>query len=212
MASALIHMAVAKKVNEKLKLNERYILLGSIAPDAGKPANIDRKATHFIDENNDSIPNINLFLNKYKNKLKNDYEIGYLIHLLTDKLWFSEFIKNYLNNNEKINKFGEKMNVDDQTFSKLIYDDYTALDKKVLDYYNMDLSLFYENFDIPNTCIEEIPIKDLSYLVEKMSLLISNDYTDKETIFSIENIVQFIEYSTIYVLDELNRLEIVDEV
>ena len=36
MASAVIHLCVAKKVNEKLKMNERELLLGSIAPDISK--------------------------------------------------------------------------------------------------------------------------------------------------------------------------------
>ena len=36
MASAIIHMCVAKKVNEVLKMDENMIFLGSIAPDISK--------------------------------------------------------------------------------------------------------------------------------------------------------------------------------
>ena len=36
MASALIHLAVAKKVNEQLKRDNRILMLGSVAPDISK--------------------------------------------------------------------------------------------------------------------------------------------------------------------------------
>ena len=36
MASSVIHMCVAKRINEKLKMNQNMILLGSIAPDISK--------------------------------------------------------------------------------------------------------------------------------------------------------------------------------
>ena len=36
MASVIIHMAIAKKVNNKLNRDERTVLLGGIAPDLPK--------------------------------------------------------------------------------------------------------------------------------------------------------------------------------
>ena len=36
MASAVIHLCVAKEINKYLKMDEDYILLGSIAPDISK--------------------------------------------------------------------------------------------------------------------------------------------------------------------------------
>ena len=36
MASAIIHLCVAKEINKYLKMDENYLLLGSIAPDISK--------------------------------------------------------------------------------------------------------------------------------------------------------------------------------
>ena len=36
MASSMIHMAVAKELNDKLKRDSKSILIGSIAPDIAK--------------------------------------------------------------------------------------------------------------------------------------------------------------------------------
>lgn len=206
MASALIHMAVAKKVNEKLNLNEKYFLLGSIAPDIGKDINIPKKISHF--HNSENLPNIDMFLDKYKSYLNNPYEMGYLVHLLTDYIWFKEFITNYDKKESYVLKNGEKINIPFQLFNELLYNDYTNLNHLILDYYNIDLSVFYEEYPLPKTAITEIPEDKLRELINKMSIICSSDYTNKEYILSLENVTHFIEYATIYVLDRLEELEI----
>ena len=63
MASAVIHLCVAKKVNEHLKMDERMIALGAIAPDISKQVGQTKIASHFIDtQNEDDYPNIDRFL------------------------------------------------------------------------------------------------------------------------------------------------------
>ena len=67
MASAIIHMCVAKKVNEVLKMDENMIFLGSIAPDISKIVGESKVASHFLDGmDEDCIPNCEKFVNKYK--------------------------------------------------------------------------------------------------------------------------------------------------
>lgn len=204
MASVLIHMAVAKKINEKIKYNEKDLLLGVIAPDIGKDINIPRKISHFTDGIS-STPNIDLFLKKYKAKLNNSYEMGYFIHLLTDVVWFDEFIKNYEKESNFVLKDGGKVYLDEEEFNDLIYNDYTNLNRQLLDYYNMDLSIFYEEYEFPDVFIEEIPKDKLRQLVDKMGIICSKDYTNTEYVFSIENIVHFVEFTTLYVWDNIKE-------
>ena len=86
MASAVIHLCVAKEVNKYLKMDENMILLGSIAPDISKQIGETKEISHFLDHTNeDDIPNIDRFLSKYKSELNKPFEVGYFIHLLTDK-------------------------------------------------------------------------------------------------------------------------------
>ena len=100
MASAIIHIAVAKKLNEQLKMNEKELFLGTIAPDISKHIGQDRKISHFLDENR--IPNLNLFLKKYNNSLNIPFIMGYYIHLFTDYLWFKYFFNEITNLNTSI--------------------------------------------------------------------------------------------------------------
>ena len=102
MASTMHHIAIGQLYYEKYlsSYNEQEknrFLLGTIAPDwsseiekiEGKPQ-IERKESHFIDVDltsekidlKPSTPNIDLFLNKYQEKLNDPFVLGYFIHLL----------------------------------------------------------------------------------------------------------------------------------
>ena len=126
MASAIIHIAVAKKLNEQLKMNEKELFLGTIAPDISKHIGQDRKISHFLDENR--IPNLNLFLKKYNNSLNIPFIMGYYIHLFTDYLWFKYFIKEISNSNDYIKLLsGETLKCSKEDITKIIYNDYSNL-------------------------------------------------------------------------------------
>ena len=97
MASAMIHIAVANEINKVLKMDQRKLLIGSIAPDMGKLIGRDKSITHFVDDDSPDIPNMDLFLKKYKNNLNDPFVLGYYIHLYTDYLWFKYFISEVYN-------------------------------------------------------------------------------------------------------------------
>lgn len=94
MASSMIHIAVASEVNKKLKRDPAKLLIGTIAPDISKLVGEPKTKSHFSNDENDNIPIIDRFLNKYKNNLDDDFVMGYYIHLYTDYLWFKYFIEN----------------------------------------------------------------------------------------------------------------------
>lgn len=208
MASAVIHMAVCKKVNETLKMNERYLLLGSIAPDVAKIVKIPRDTTHFVTKINSDTPNIEAFIKKYHNKLKNPFEIGYLIHLITDVLWFDEFLPNYIKGMEVTDKTGRKFYLSGSQVTDIIYNDYTNLNLQIIDYYNLDFSLFYEKYPLPFSQIEEFKNSYYKPLLDKMGNIMSRTNSYNFMLDKV-NITHFIEYATVYVLDELKRLNII---
>ena len=78
MASSIIHIAVANEINKKIKRDSNKLLIGSIAPDISRNLGETRERSHFLDE--DNIPNVDKFLEKYKNKLSDDFVMGYFIH------------------------------------------------------------------------------------------------------------------------------------
>lgn len=193
MASAIIHICVAKKMNEKLKRNEKMLFLGAIAPDLSKHVGKTKLESHFLTTGVRDVPNIEAFVNKYHDCLNNDFELGYLIHLYTDKLWFQGFIDNFVIG-DSIKLFdGTSLNINISEVSHLIYNDYTNMNIQLLDEYDLDLSLFYEDLEYPNSKIEEIPIEQLNLLVDKMGIIVANSQEEKTYIFDIHQIKNFIE-------------------
>lgn len=66
MASAVIHMAVASKINKTLKKDNNKLLIVTIAPDISKFIGQTKLESHFLDSTDNDILNIERFLIKYK--------------------------------------------------------------------------------------------------------------------------------------------------
>ena len=206
MASSVIHMCVANEVNKYLKKDDKGILIGSIAPDISKHINETKEYSHFLDNVDNDIPNIDRFLNKYKNYLNDDFVMGYYIHLYTDYLWFKYFIPNFIKKDFIYTLDNKKVNLNEKEKLEYVYNDYTNLNIKLLDEYEMDLSIFYE--EIPNfqNIIKEIPMDKLQLIIDKAGLIIKNSKEEKSFIFDIEEINKFIEFCVSDIIAELEKV------
>ncbi len=204
MASAVIHLAVAKVLEPYFNIkNKKDYYLGSIAPDIAKQIGRTKKESHFLYNEKSDIPNIKIFTNKYPLFYQNDFDLGYYIHLFTDKLWFNKFLNTLVQNNSVRLIDGIIINILPEQLSKLIYSDYTNLNIKIIEEYNMDLSLFYEEFKKPNSTINEIPLEKLDILIEKMGIIIENSTSEKNYIFDIFLIKEFIKTCKERILKEI---------
>lgn len=207
MASAIIHLCIAKEINKYLKMNEKELLLGAIAPDISKEIGQTKEISHFLDHSNeDDIPNIERFLIKYKDKLNEPFTLGYFIHLLTDKYWFRDYIYQYI---ERYTKDKNKKKITYTALRDVIYNDYTNINISLIDKYNLSLNIFYEEFTKPKTSISEIPIDKLPLLIEKMGIIIENSQEEKTFVFDTKDIEIFIENSVKYILKDLQILEVI---
>lgn len=205
MASSVIHMCVAKKINETLKIkDENMLLLGSIAPDISKHLGESKTRSHFFDDNENV--DMNRFLEKYKNKLNHPFMLGYYIHLYTDYLWEKYFVSDIVQNNAIKLLNGETVPQNEETYKKLIYSDYTNLNVILLDEYQLDLSLFYNEAIVPDVEMDEIPVDRLYKLLDYTGVIIANTKKEKAYAFSLENIKPFIETSSHLILAEILEL------
>lgn len=210
MASALIHICVAKKVADNLKLNmtnEYYI--GSIAPDISKLINEDKIKSHFLENSiKENVPNIKKFIDKYGISLDKEFDLGYFIHLYTDKLWFNDFLKKLIYSNSVKLLDGTIVNLTEEELGNIIYNDYSNLNIVLLDEYKLDLSIFYNKYRLVNSNITKVPIEKMQILLDKMGLIISNTKEDKNYIFNLNGINNFIEICTkeitMFLIDKLN--------
>ena len=179
MPSWNIHLAVAKKVNEKFKFEKDSFYIGNLIADVNFNPKLKRSVTHFNtfickDCPEEFLPNIKEFLKIYKNNIKDSVLLlGYYSHLLTDY-----FFNNYIFTNcwiQKDNKIvGLKFNN-----GKCFYNN----DIKVLkDYKHKDLEsygkyLFKNNFVELPKCFSKN--NDLDLLQDKF-------FTYKDTIDRID--------------------------
>lgn len=120
--------------------------------------------------------------------------MGYYIHLFTDYLWFKYFIPEITNSSDYIKVLsGNKIKCTKEEIEKLIYNDYTNLNISLIEEYDLDLSLFYEDIEIPNIKFDEIPLNKLQIIVDKMGVIIENSKKEYTYSFNIDNVKQFIE-------------------
>ncbi|MBQ3307174.1 MAG: hypothetical protein IJG68_03155 [Bacilli bacterium] len=206
MASAIIHLAIAKEIAKDLNLKDDYdYYLGAIAPDIAKQIGVSRKDSHFIINTYFDAPNMKIFTEKYPDFWKNSFDLGYYIHLYTDKLWNEDFLQNYIYDTSVKLLDGTILNTSDEEILQMVYSDYTNLNTQLIDEYHLDLSLFYEDFRLPDTTITEIPIDKLDILINKMSILIENSKQEKTYLLDIFTIKQFIANAKEEIEKELRK-------
>lgn len=206
MASALIHLAIAKNIENKLEIEDlKDYYLGSIAPDISKQIGMSKNTSHFVGNNRENIPNIDLFIKRYPTFKYNSFNLGYFTHLYTDKIWFEEIMSKIVSENSVKLLDGTTINTSKEELTELIYSDYTNLNINLIDDYNLDLSLFYEDFKKPNTSLNEIPTDKLDILINKMGIIIENTKKEKPYTFDIYLVKNFIEDATKRILEELKK-------
>ncbi len=208
MASSMIHIAVANEINKVLKRNNKHILIGSIAPDITKHIGMTKKDSHFQDTDED-LPHLDKFLNKYRYNLNDDFVLGYYIHLYTDYLWFKYFEPDFYKNGIIYKLDGTVENIPFEKKRDYFYNDYTNLNIKLIDKYNMDLSIFYEEVPKFKNIIKEIPMDKIDIIINQAGIIIENTKENKAYVFDMEVINKFIHASVEYILSNLKDIGVI---
>lgn len=197
MASALIHLAVAKKINEYLHLPEQDYYVGSIAPDLSKYLGLTKIKSHFIDSlEYRNTPNILRYLEQYKKEMKKPFEMGYFVHLYTDKIWYDTFFDKIAFNDYVETLDGELKSVNGKELQDMSYSDYSAINMYLMDKYNLDLSIFYNDIKVPESSIKELNISNIKLLLDEMGLILLRDRKRVRYLFNEEMVDKFIEDSS----------------
>ena len=206
MASSLVHIAIAKKVLEKVEVkDQKDYFLGAIAPDIAKQIGLNRDISHFIINSEVDVPNTNIFIKRYPYFKYNSFDLGYFTHLYADKIWFGEFLPNRVQNCSIKLLDGTIMKTSPQEITQMIYADYTNLNTIIIEKYDLELSLFYEEFRVPKTNITEIPVDQLDILINKMGILIENAKKEKTYLIDMIDIDRFIEDTANEIIEVLKK-------
>ena len=82
------------------------------------------------------------------------------------------------------------------------------INKDLIDFYNLDLEIFYNEVPKIDSIIEEIPMDKIHIIVDKMGIVIANSKETKSFVIDMPSIKQFIKVSTELILANLNELNI----
>ena len=206
MASTIIHLAIAKQMEKKLYIkNKKNFYLGVIAPDLSKQIGKSREVSHLLINTKENVPNIELFEYRHKDFRNNDFDLGYYVHLYTDKLWYEDFLSKIANSEYIKLLDGSIVKTNPEETMNMIYSDYTNINQQIIDEYELDLKIFYEDYQIPETQIDEIPIDKLDILINKMGILIENSKESKPYTFDITPVKEFINNTAEIILSKIKK-------
>lgn len=208
MASSMIHIVVANEINKILDRNNKKLLIGSIAPDIAKLIGMNKKDSHFQDKD-DTLPCLDEFLKKYKKDLNDDFVLGYYIHLYTDYLWFKYFEPDFYKNGVIHKLDGTIENIPPEKKMEYFYNDYTNLNINLIDEYNLDLSIFYEELPKFNNIIKEIPMNKIQIIIDQAGIIIENTKESKSYVFDMDVVNKFIKTSVDYILSNLKDIRVI---
>ena len=185
MPTHKIHLAIAKKVSDILKIDTDSVMLGSILPDICNEKNHQLSHFQFGEKDFEGLANPDKFLNKYKEKLDNPIMLGYLIHILTDRFYNEYIFKHFYIYDENENGIGiylkgKKKLLDGNARKNLKHRELYIYDKWLI---NHNYVCKFNNFD----CIEQVTdIDEANFDKERLKqyILSSNNDINKINIFS----------------------------
>ena len=219
MPSARVHEAIAKKINNDYKYNEKLLRIGTISPDCWR--NVpetsgirDKYLSHFWDfriKDGQANDYANFYI-KYYEEMNNPFYFGYLLHLIVDQYWKCYINQRYV---KKVN--GESFAVDkngnlikDENW--LSYYEGIKMQQRLALKYDLDyLPINKEEYLYFCCNIDELNINGLfgengtiDYV--NKTLFMSKD-VEESLIYDDESIENALDETVIFVKKELEKLK-----
>ena len=202
LAFGIKALNILKKHNPSI--NEETFLTGCLAPDIARTDAFPKSVTHFRDNSPNlyKSPDLDKFLNKYGDRLHEDFVLGYYCHLYADKVFTDIFLfeavtpldKNYnptcLQEKSvyiKNRKTNDIVDIRDKAKSTHLYSDYLKTTDFVGSYFNVPYKI---NFFVGNPNMDEIDYLKLG----SMQDICSKYYNENtESIFSGDSETKFLD-------------------
>ena len=171
MPNIVAHYICGKLVANKLHINNDDYLKGNLYPDY-----IDKKRHYRIKGRLFEIPDIELFMKEETNQNKY-FKIGYLTHLMLDKLFLDGFVIDDI-----YSKLDKPINIFE---SDKIYLDYTNMSKSLMNHYHFNLKE-----------IDDLMLKEKDIDIEKYKSnvdVIKESTADSLKYIDINHFINFLE-------------------
>ena len=148
MGSLIMHLCVANELKKKYNFSDKFII-GTLMPDLLKIAGKGQTETHYIEnvieeDGVKRLPNILKYEQTNHDNIKDEKILGYMTHLIQDKVWFDKYIGKYAktdaNDISKIKYLEYNLIKSDKEFSKDMYKDYENINMYLVNKYNLDIN------------------------------------------------------------------------
>lgn len=211
MPGYILHLTAAKmfwdSAKNKSSYSENDFYVGNLLPDATS----DKKVSHFRSPeyygNMIEYPDLDLFLEKYRDCLDDSCTMGYLFHLYVDRRYFKEYFPMHftlLNDNlQVVTKMSEVTKFRINSTNEIIprerflseeyyYGDYTKMNNYLIERFGLHF-----NLDIPreNRLIEEVDYEEMVHVLREL-----NEFTKTPIeaindlkVFAIEDLLIFLK-------------------
>lgn len=234
MPSWSIHLAIAKKVNKKIKVENDSFIYGNLLPDVDKNTNISRYNAHYYNKNltfqncpKEIKIDVSKFLKDYSNNITNPLILGYYCHLLTDNFYNNIVYSKFWIQNSNYDIIGIKFR--NGKIKKIDIKDKKRLKRKHKhkDFELYGKYLYNQDILVPNLNSDKI-LKNISYLkgnflneelVNQRINYLKNNFKDlnrlklKEIVFKDryylfykEELDTLLEECVKHILDELKKV------
>ncbi|WP_271853270.1 zinc dependent phospholipase C family protein [Planococcus maritimus] len=191
MGSRMMHLIIARHVAEKIEISDRpRFLLGSIAPDAVHGRDQKTKSHYYEGSVDDGTRRVHYenFIQKYRSEMKDEFIIGYVVHLVADDVWMTDI---YFKKDMK-----HRIDADPSVLEKW-HADFRKLNGMLIDQFGCaGLGRELAAADFPDTLIEEIEINNLREFTEETlgDFKSSQAFTGEDLeIYSVEEITGYIK-------------------
>ncbi len=197
MASLMLHLVISNELYKKFNLSSDF-MVGTIAPDILKKI-YGRDESHYtkqiqLEDEIVRFPDIEKFLQLYPNR-NDDYFIGYLIHLVQDKIWFNNYATKVIKrlSREKAMYYKDGTVHDTEEATKELYNDYYVIERYIVNKYGeYDIRKLKDDM---KRYFKETEKMDIDEVIENEKISYKNDNIKELKIYSYEIIDDFINES-----------------
>lgn len=191
MGSRLMHLIIAEQVAEKIELSNRpRFLLGGIAPDAVLGREQKTKSHYYEGSVDDGTRRVNYrrFIEKYGERMQDEFTLGYLVHLVADNVWMTDI---YFKKDMK-----KRIDADPSVLEKW-HADFRKLNGMLIDQFGCaGLAAQLAAAKLPDAFLEEIKISDLDVFIKETlgDFQSSQRFSNSDLeIYSVEEITGYIK-------------------
>lgn len=209
MPGYILHLTAAQiliqKSNEKLNVND--FLVGNLLPDTVKEKTVSHFRSPARYGKRIEYPELQPFLDKYKDIMKWDSVKGYLYHLYIDRKFMREYlptIVTFLDEQGQeddetktvtqvlLHRTGEKIPIKQFFSEEYYYGDFTKMNTYLIEHYQVPLNL---KIRAENPEIGEVNYQDVEKVLGELKsyLGVPKEAVEELNVFEMESLLRFLE-------------------